>query len=97
MNRVLAHARVRDRRVYGRTVPLVRQAVRPAHADGAPAARQDTGKRISSMAQLKNCCLGGDRDRQDKEKEQRILRSPLLSSVSPFLLFNQLGLSIDIS
>jgi len=48
------------------------------------------------MAQLKNCCLGGDRDRQDKEKDQRILRSPLLSSVSPFLLFNQLGLSIDI-
>ena len=89
MNRVLAHARVRDRRVYGRTVPLVRQAVRPAHADGAPAARQDTGKRISSMAQLKNCCLGGDRDRQDKEGNNEFIavlsypRSPL------FLFINQ--------
>jgi hypothetical protein len=35
MTRVLAHARGLDRRVYGRTAPLVRQAVRPAHADRA--------------------------------------------------------------
>jgi len=83
MSRVLAFARGLGLQVYGRTVPLVRQAVRPAHADGAPAARQDTGKRISSMAQLKNCCLGGDRDRQDKERNNEFIavlsypRSPL--------------------
>ncbi len=32
MSRVLANKRGLDLRVYGRTVPLVRQAVRPAHA-----------------------------------------------------------------
>ena len=36
--------------------------------------------------------IGTDRTRRNND-----LRSPLLSSVSPFLLFNQLGLSIDIS
>jgi len=78
--------------VTGRRYPL---KVRVQH--GTRARTSKTGKMISTMAQLKNCCLGGDRDRQDKGKEQRILCSPLLSSVSPFLLFNQLGLSIDIS
>jgi hypothetical protein len=42
-----------------------------------------TGKMISTMAQLKNCCLGGDRDRQEGEGKQRqfgVLSFPL----SPF-------------
>jgi hypothetical protein len=41
-----------------------------------------TGKMISTMAQLKNCCLGGVRERQEGEEKQRqfvVLSFPLFS------------------
>ena len=47
---------------------------------GHPQARH--GKMISTLAQLKNCCLGGDRDRQEGEEKQRhfeVLSFPLFS------------------
>ena len=46
-----------------------------------------TGKMISRLAQLKNRCLGGERDRQQGGRKQRSHRSPLLSSVSLFFYY----------
>ncbi len=53
---------------------------RVQHFTGAQTRK--TGKMISTMAQLKNCCLGGVRDRQEGEEKQRqfeVLSFPLFS------------------
>jgi hypothetical protein len=54
------------------------------------------GKMISTMAQLKNCCLGGLRVRQrGRENNDLVIASPR-PLFSPFSYLNQLSLSRDI-
>ena len=76
---------------YG-SVPAVRER---AHQRAGKTGRQEGHKMISTMAQLKNCCLGGLKARTERgrTKIKSLFLNPLFP---PSFYLNQLSLSRDI-
>ena len=91
------------KRIRRPTVSVGCPAVRAAPRKGSVAQRSVPGswrqtrhgKLISTMAQLKNCCLGGSRARLRVRWTAPVAQS-FLSSHLPLISLNQLSLSRDI-